>query len=71
MLGSPWRTSRRGRGPEFTPKEHAAICIYVRYFNYSYGNAEGAVPPLISRIIDYSTMGWAMKRLPYHTCARS
>jgi len=34
-LGSPWRTSKRGRKPKFLPKEHAAICIYMRYFNPS------------------------------------
>ena len=62
-LGSPWRTSKHGIKPKFMPKEHAAICIYMRYFNYSYRDAEGSIPALISRTIDHSTIGWAMQRI--------
>jgi hypothetical protein len=64
MLGPPWETSRRGRKPKFMPKEHAAICIYMRLFNLTYRDVEREMPLLLSKGIDHSTVGWAMQRLP-------
>lgn len=62
--GSPWRVSHRGRKPKFHPKEHAALIITMRYFEFSYRQMEGMAEAIVGKPIDHSTVGWAMKRLP-------
>lgn len=63
-LGNPWKKSKRGRPVKFKPYEHAALCVCMRFFGYSYRDLEKHVHEFVSRTIDHSTVGWAMKRLP-------
>lgn len=62
--GDPWKKSKRGRRPKFTSKMHAAICIFMKYFDLTYRDIEGSSELLIKLQIDHSTVGWAMKRIP-------
>lgn len=66
-LPPPWERSRRGRRPKFTARKHAAVCATARYFDYTYREVEGQARLIMTKTIDHSTVGWALKRMrvPY------
>ena len=66
-LPPPWERSRRGRRPKFSARKHAAICATARYFDYTYREVEGQARLIMTKTIDHSTIGWALKRMrtPY------
>jgi|GEM_PF-3186323 len=59
----PWRGSRRGRRPKFSPRKHAAVCLVRQYFDLTLREVEGLAPGFLGTSIDHSTVGWAFKRL--------
>jgi hypothetical protein len=62
-LPPPWRRSRRGRPPQKSAHEYAAICIVMVCFDLTYREVESFAPGFAGKTIDHSMVGWALKRM--------
>lgn len=63
-LGSPYKKKdNRGRKPNLSYIENAALCIILAYFNLSLRDAEGKVPLLTNKTLDHSNIDRWFERL--------
>ena len=62
-LPPPWKRSRRGRPPEKSAHEYAAICIVMVCFDLTYREVEAFAPGFAGKPIDHSMVGWALRRM--------
>lgn len=63
-LGPPWEVSKRGRRPDHSPNEYAAVAIYQKHFRMVFRVAEGDTPFVLGKRMDHSVIWWGFQRVP-------
>lgn len=63
-LGNPYKKKdKRGRKPNLSYEENAAVCIILVYFDLSLRDAEGEIPLLTNKTLDHSNIDRWFERL--------